>query len=180
MSQTITVKAFLKFGKERHIKDMFEKGSIFLNTVEYFRNIEDKELRGDKYEGTTKVINSLPGTFTIPELEGEFKYQKIHLRQVYERVNGNIYSLYTISSKGFPNPFDFKLYKRKTRFGTSCLLVKNNEEFLNRIKSELRKNKYSFESGFIEYYDKDKVSKDLTLFDKPLEFEYQKEFRFYV
>ena len=37
-----------------------------------------------------------------------------------------------------------------------------------------------FEHGIIDYYDKEKVSKTITLFEKPLEFEYQKEFRFYI
>lgn len=176
----ITIKAFLKFGKEKHIKDMYENGTIYINTIEYFRNIEDEELRGDKFEGASRVINSLPGIFTIPGLEGEFKYEKMHLMGVYEKVHGNIYSLYAISSKGFNNPLDFKIDLRNTRFGTSCLLIKNNELFFKLIKDELKKNNYSFDTGFVEYYDKDNESKDLTLFDKPLEFEYQKEFRFYV
>ncbi len=40
---------FLKIGQEEHIKDLYENGTIYLNTIEYFRKIEDEELRGNKY-----------------------------------------------------------------------------------------------------------------------------------
>ena len=106
--------------------------------------------------------------------------EKIHIKKAYEEVLGNIYSLYCISSKGFPNPLDFKMDEKNLRLGTHCLIVKDNDYFFEKIKSGLKKKGYEFRHGFVEYYDKDKVSKKLTLFDKPMEFEYQKEFRFYV
>lgn len=177
---TYTIKMFIKIGAEEHIKDLYENGTIYINTIEYFKKIEDKELRGDKYEGASEIINSLPGTFRIPGIDRDFKYEKIHIKKAYDEVVGNIYSLYCISSKGFPNPLDFKMDEKNFRFGTHCLIIKDNKYFFEKIKSELKKNGYEFRHGFVEYYDKDKVSKKLTLFDKPLEFEYQKEFRFYV
>jgi len=178
---TYTIKMFLKIGKEEHIKDLYKNGTIYINPIEYFRNIEDEELRGDKYEGASKIINSLPGTFRIPGVDRDFKYEKIHLRETYETILGNIYSLYCISSKGFPDPLDFRLDEKNLKFGTHCLMIKDNRFFFEKIKSELTKQGYEFHHGFVEYYDKDKISyKKLTLFDKPKEFEYQKEFRFFV
>jgi hypothetical protein len=175
------IKLFLKIGKEEHIKDLYENGTIYINTVDYFRNFEDGELRGDKYEGASEIINSLPGTFKIPGIDTEIKYQKVHLKKSYDTVLGNIYSLYCISSKGFPNPLDFRLDEKNLRFGSHCLLIKDNQYFFDKIKSELKNNGYDFRHGFVDYYDKYSVSnKKLTLFDKPKEFEYQKEFRFYV
>jgi hypothetical protein len=171
---------FIKIGAKEHIQDLYENGTIYINTIEYFRNVEDKEFRGDKYEGASEIINSLPGTYRIPGVDRDFRYEKIHLKKAYDEVLGNIYSLYCISSKGFPNPLEFRLDERNLRFGKHCLLIKDNQYFFDRINSELRKNNYEFRHGFVEYYDKDKVSKKLTLFDKPMEFEYQKEFRFYV
>ncbi len=32
----------------------------------------------------------------------------------------------------------------------------------------------------MEYYDKNKINERITIFQKPTEFEYQKEFRFYL
>ena len=44
-----TIKLFLKLGSEKNILDLFENGTIYMNTIEYFRKVEDEELRGDKY-----------------------------------------------------------------------------------------------------------------------------------
>ena len=151
-----------------------------MNTIEYFRKVEDEELRGDKYEGVSRVINSLPGTFKIPGIDREFNYAKVHLKESYKEVLGNIYSLYAISSKGFPNPLDFEFDKRNLRFGTHGVLIKNLPLFFYKIESELKKNNLKFSHGFVDYYDKEEVSREITLFEKPLEFEHQKEFRFYV
>ncbi|WP_146193468.1 hypothetical protein [Flavobacterium sediminis] len=151
-----------------------------MNTIEYFRKVEDEELRGDRYEGVSRVINSLPGTFKIPGIDREFNYVKVHLRESHKEVLGNIYSLYAISSKGFPNPLDFEFDKRNLRFGTHGVMIKDLPFFFNKIENELKKNNLKFIHGFVDYYDKEEVSREITLFEKPLEFEYQKEFRFYI
>ncbi len=175
-----TIKVFFKLGSEENILDLLENGTIYMNTIEYFRKVEDSELRGDKYEGVSRIINSLPGTFKIPGIEREFNYIKMHLRESHKEVIGNIYSLYAISSKGFPNPLEFEFDKRNLRFGTHCLVIKNLPLFFKKIEKELKKNNYKFYHNFVDYYDKDEVNRKITLFEKPLEFEYQKEFRFYV
>lgn len=104
----------------------------------------------------------------------------MHLREAHKEVIGNIYSLYAISSKGFSNPLDFEFDKRNLRFGTHCLMIKDLPYFFKKIKKELIKNNYKFNYDFVDYYDKEEVNREITLFEKPLEFEYQKEFRFYV
>ena len=175
-----TIKLFLKLGSEENVLDLFNNGTIYMNTIEYFRKVEDEELRGDKYEGVSRVINSLPGTFRIPGIDREFSYIKVHLKESYKEVLGNIYSLYAISSKGFPNPLDFKFDERNLRFGTHGVMIKDLPLFFNKIENELKKNNLKFSHGFVDYYDKEEVCREITLFEKPLEFEYQKEFRFYV
>lgn len=178
---THTIKMFLKLGSLKSITDLYENGTIYINTIEFFKKIEDNELRGDSYEGASEIINSLPGTFRIPGFERDFKYEKIHLKKTFDQVLGNIYSLYCISSNGFPNPLDFQMDEKNLRFGTHCLMIKDNQYFFDKVQTELKNNGFDFRHGFVNYYDKDKISnKNLTLFDKPKEFEYQKEFRFYV
>lgn len=178
MNHTITM--FLKFGEEERIRDLYENGTIYMNTLEYFRKLEDQELRGDNREGDVKVVNSLPGTIKIPDIEREFNYQKVHYRIKPEPLLGNIYSLYCISSHGFPNTVNIEIDKNNFRFGSHCLMIKDCRYFLDRMEKALNTLDQPFKHGFVKYYDKDEVSKDLTTFDKPLEFEYQKEFRFFV
>ena len=175
-----TIKMFLKFGSYDHMLDLYENGTIFLNTIEYFRKLEDQELRGDVYEGASKVINSLPGTFQIPNVDRKFHYIKIHLKESYETILGNLYCLYCISSFGIQNPKEFTIDERNTRFGSHCVMIKDNPNFLKSIERVLRNRGLKYYHGFVKYYDKEKVSKTLSLFEKPDEFEYQKEFRFYV
>lgn len=174
------IQTFLKFGSFENMIDLFENGTIYMNTIQYFREIEDKELRGDQYEGASKIINSLPGKFRVPNIDREFNYQKVHVLESFEEVLGNIYSLYCISSYGFPNPLDFELDQSNKRFGTHCVMIKDNQYFLDALESELIKQGLKFKHGLVNYYDKEMKNGNVTLFEKPLEFEYQKEFRFYV
>ena len=51
---------------------------------------------------------------------------------------------------------------------------------MDKMKIELKKTGRKFWYGFVKYFDKDTTSKDLDPFDKPSQFEYQKEFRFFV
>lgn len=175
-----TIKMFLKFGSFKDIKDLYENGTIYLNTIQHFRKHKDADLRGDKYEGASRVKNSLPGTFKIPGNDRTFNYQKIHIKEAFSEVLGNIYSLYCISSHGIPNLLEFKMDERIMEFGTHCLMIKDNAYFYETIQKQLKKEGYLFRHGFVKYYDKEKENMKLTLFHKPLEFEYQKEFRFYV
>lgn len=170
---------FIKFGSEKNMLDLYEKGTVFLNPIQYFRSMEDQELRGDKYEGISEIINSLPGTLKIPGIDREFKYEKLHLRKSYDQVLGNIYSLFSISERGYPDYRDFKIDEKVKRFGSHGLLI-DPKSFIDRMESKLNKLQLSHRHGWVDYYDKDNTSKKLSLFEKPLEFEYQKEFRFYV
>ncbi|NOQ26297.1 MAG: hypothetical protein GQ564_13110 [Bacteroidales bacterium] len=72
----IRIGMFLKLGSYENIRDLYENGTVYLNTIQYFRNLEDNELRGDNYEDSTRIVNSLPRTFAIPEIDKEFKKEK--------------------------------------------------------------------------------------------------------
>ncbi|RKE89428.1 hypothetical protein [Ichthyenterobacterium magnum] len=175
-----TIKIFLKFGQKEHIKDLFENGTIFLNSIEYFRKLEDNGLRGDRYEGISKLHNLPSGEFEIKSLNYKGKYISMQIRESYQEIIGNIYSLYAVSSFGFPNPLEFKIDDRNSEFGSHCLMIKNLPLFFQKIEQELNNLKLKFRHGFVKYYDASKFNGQITLFQKPMEYEYQKEFRFYV
>jgi hypothetical protein len=177
---THSIKMFLKFGQEEHINDLYYNGTIFMNAIQYFRKIEDGGLRGDRYEGISRIKNYPPGQFEIPSLNYKGNYLALQIREAYDTVLGNIFSLYCVSSHGWENPNDFKIDKKIKQFGSHCLVVKDNVKFLSLIEEKLKVLRVNFNHNFVTYYDKDKVDRKITLFEKPLEFEYQKEFRFYV
>lgn len=180
MEETHTIALFLRFGPKEHIEDLYQNGTVYMNSIQYFKDCKDDPLRGDMYEGISKIFNYPPGEFTIPELNHTGKYEALQTREYDPRLAGNIYSLYCVSSHGFPNPKDFKTHISNSGFGDYCLLVKNNPEFLRRIKHAIKEKGYRCQDGFIDYYDKNTYCGDVGIFKKPLDYEHQKEFRIYV
>lgn len=175
-----TITMFLKFGSEENINDLYRNGTIYMNAIQRFREIEDGELRGDKYEGVSSIKNYPAGHFEIPSIGFKGQYIALYLRESYKQVLGNVYSLYCISSHGWKMPEDFKIEPKIRQFGSHCLMIKDNPTFLARVESKLNELGFSFTHGFVNYYNKDKVNRTISLFEKPSEFEYQKEFRIYV
>lgn len=180
MPKSHIIKMFLKFGSEENITDLFDDGTIYLNTLQYFRTIEDAELRGDKYEGISQIKNYPPGDFEISAINFKGKYISLHLKNAFEEVRGNIYSLYCISSFAIPNPSEFSIDERVKGFGSYCLMVKDNQGFLDRIEKALQERNLKYRHGFVSYYDRYTINGAVTLFQKPKEFVYQNEFRIYV
>lgn len=171
---------FLKFGSEENIQDLYKHGTIYMNSREFFRRIEDKDLRGDSYEGVHKIKNYGKGSFHIPGINHTVNYQNLHLPQSFDEVWGNIYSLYCLDPRTVPEMFDFKMDERVSKFGSHCLLIKKPNEFISLVKTNARLMHYELFMDFVKYFDKHEFNGELTVFDKPKEFEYQKEFRFYI
>ena len=174
-----TILVFLRFGQEHHIMDLYENGTIYLNTVEYFRGLKDTGFRGDPYEGISRIINVSKGSFLIPSLNHTVDYQNLHAKSNDVYV-GNLYCLYAISSKTIPDPATYKMDSKNLDFGTHCLIIKQPGTFLQKVENALKKASYKFEDGFVEYYDMLKFSGKRSPFHKSLEYKHQNEFRFFV
>lgn len=163
--------------------DLIENGTIYFNTIEYFRKLEGQIARGDNYEGTIKITNyyeheKLKLTLTIPETgeKIELKPNKFHLREFLTELKGNLYSIYSIKSTDVMD-LDFKIDQRVKKFGTHFVIIKNVRKFLDLICEEIRKQDISYRAKTVNYYEKEKLNGEVTLFDKTTEYEYQKEFR---
>ena len=181
MSKSINSHAivmFLKIGSLENITDLYENGTVYMNTLDYFKKIKDASLRGDENEGAISIMNPKNATVRLSFMDRDIK--PINIKYGEYLKTGNLYSMYCISSRGFPKPVDFKFDKRNVKFGSHCLLIKQPGVFLEKIKSELDRKRFNYEDGFVEYYEEKEQLKDLTPFDKPKAFDYQKEFRFFV
>lgn len=181
MIDTQTIYLFIKFGQKEHIEDLYNNGVIYMNPIQSFTTIEDNELRGDRYEGVRRIKNyPKGGQYKIPSMGIEGNYISFQVRESYEELIGNIYSLYCVSTLGWNDSIEFKIDEKNKRLGSHCLFVKDNAKFLSLIEDKLMEQNLKYSHGFVKYYDKDKVSRKIGLFEKPNEFEYQKEFRIYV
>ncbi len=170
----------MKFGSHENMLDLLEKGAVYINTLQYFTKLEDSELRGDKFEGATRIVNSLPGTFRIPGIDKDIKFEKVQYTESYEYTLDNVYSLYSITNEHVAEFQKFKIDEKNKRFGTHCVLIKDPDYFLKSLTQTLEKQGRKYYCDFVEYFDREKVSKELNPFEKPLEFAYQEEFRVHV
>jgi hypothetical protein len=171
---------FLKFGSEENIKDLFMNGTIYMNSREYFRKMEDRQLRGDSYEGVYEIRNYGPGEAYVPSLDLRFPYRNIHVPFSFKEVWGNIYCLYSITPETVPELFDFKMDDRISGFGTHCLIIKDPDRFIVDMSTKFRFLNYRYYFGLVDYYNAHAFNGKPSVFSKPDIFSYQKEFRFYV
>lgn len=180
MTDSDYIFAFVKFGSEVDMLDLVDNGTIYMNPINKFRTIEDNSLRGDSYEGVQKIWNLAAGQFEIPKINLKGNYLRMHLRESYENILGNIYCLYSINSSGFEKTTDFCIDERVKKFGSHFVIINNIQEFRSRITNALKLLGDPFYCDFVQYYDKNQINGQITILQKPSEFEYQREYRFYV
>ena len=70
--------------------------------------------------------------------------------------------------------------ERVTNFGSHAVIIKSLPEFFKRIETSLKITGHEYHHRFVDYYDKNKINEKITIFQKPNEFEYQREYRFYL
>lgn len=185
MSQQFKIHLFLKFGEEKHIRALYERGEIYMNPLAHFRKLEQKE-RGDPYEGVSFIQNvegeeirefriEPPGIKPI-----NLNPTRFQLKGYPDSPVGNAFCLYMISSRDFQEHTTHTISSRIREFGDSCLLIKDNEFFYREIKKALHRNGYRFAEGPVDYMDFTKGELDIDPFKKHINFSHQNEFRFVI
>jgi hypothetical protein len=169
---------FIRIGSQKHIYDLYENGTVYMNPITRFKKIEDELLRGDPNEGAINLSDTKNGTFKIEGIDRDFNYTRLRYGEFLK--NGNLFCLYAISSNGFTSPNDFKFDEKNLEFGSHCLMIKQPGVFIKRVEHELKQLGYNYKHGFVKYYEEKEHYWNLTPFHKPKAYEYQKEFRFFV
>jgi hypothetical protein len=174
----------IKIGKRKNIEDAFNKGYLYFNTIECFREHESAEI-GDKnenidilYQGGDDgelTIDDFPLTqgnglinaiFDFPNEQKKYSATHIFCCSLLEISNINI------------EKRTFEIPDEMNEFGDCVILIHNVPVFFDRIKKAIQKfgaKKMYF--GKIEYVDFRKYSGDIGLFKKDLKYSHQKEFR---
>lgn len=178
---------FIKFGSEENIKSLYENGLIQLNTIDYFQNLEDNGVRGDKFEGTVHIKNfkntdelKLKITDTITGEKMNFKPNKLQLRHYDSSPKGNLYSLYSIKQSDFLNTDELIIDSKVKEFGTHALFIRNTKIFIDKFTAEITKLNMSYIAKPIEYYNHENINGEISLFQKIQEYKYQSEYRVVV
>lgn len=173
-----TILLFIKIGSEEYMRDLYENGTIYMNTLKYFRKVEDGGLRGDPYECASDVVDRDDATIRLSFMDEDIKPARISYSSRLDL--GNLYCLYCVSSNGLKSPSDFAFDTENLRFGSHCVIIKQPGLFIEKVSNELEKMDYYYRHGFVNYYKKEKVNHGLTPFHKSDKFDYQREFRFFV
>ena len=164
--------ALIKFGEYEHLCSLRDKGEIYMNTLPYFREIEDGELRGDPFDSVTEIIRGNKGHIALET------GQKIQLTDFVLRIgpdtpeNTNLFCMYTMRPKHGAYPINEKNFK----FGEYALVFFDSQELINRIGKSLRQLGISAKANIVEYVGNDHVG-EMGPFKKLEAFSYQSEWR---
>jgi hypothetical protein len=169
--------ALVKFGQKIHIQALLEKGQIYMNHVSEFIKIEDSKLRGDEYE----VLLLAKQVYNLEVLLhgrtiGTANTAKIFIKN--DLPVGNIYSMYALSQ--IPDLSLLKVDEKCKEFGDSCLIILNVAEFIKRIEKAISESGKNLMYSPVQYENMQTYIGEWSLFKKPLEYSYQKEFRLLV
>ncbi len=164
----------IKFGQEKHLLQIQEKGLLYMNNLPFFWGIEDHALRGDPFDSNSRIERGPKISLTLPDgnevfIEGSWTLgmppsepDKINLFCMY--------ALRPLIEGSFP------IDQKNLRFGEHALVLINANEFLRRIESTVKAQKIIGNAGLVEYVD-DSYKGELGPFRKIKKYSYQSEWR---
>lgn len=167
-----------KIGKRGHI-DEFLRGSLYMNTLEYFVRVEKDAARHDPREGQSvwmqadKVTLSLSvdGKMTpIPGLMGPLAFTGPGSLDV------NVFCMYGLRAKPTRNVID----PRNFEFGDTFAAIKDGNEFFGRALKAARRFNQQLEWHTVEYLDEHRHHGEVGIYRKSSKFSYQSEVRIAV
>lgn len=190
----------LKFGSEVNLKKL-QLGHLYMKNLQYYVDLEkttSDENVGDKYDGQmvlqdvevsmlTADTHQFLGQFSASNASVNLGYLKCpvfcmfmfdYRNHTSEKLDGDIlkvrYEFTPEQLKNLPN------------FGESVLIIKNGDEFINRIKARLLSKGIGYSRDFVSYYGCNnsehvkQIQKDnlRIAYWKRQKYEYQQEYRF--
>ena len=192
----------MKFGSEENLKKL-QAGQLYMKNLKYYVDLEkttDDEDVGDKYDGQmvlqdikinmyTVDTNKFIAQFNAPTASMDLGYLQCpvfcmfmfdYRNHVEEHLDGeNLTVKYQFTEEQL---------KKMPNFGDSVLIIKNGDEFVNRVKKGLLDAGYGFTRDYVQYYAFNnvehlkQVQKDNSriAFCKRNKYSYQQEYRFLV
>jgi hypothetical protein len=158
MKESKTGYCLLRITSEKYAHDLLKNGTVFCNTLNLFKEIEDGNVRGDKDEGITRMLNltknqiqrfevhlnnkSLPSINLHPEA--------FNLREREKEIYYNVYCMYAINLDNVIANKQLSVNGRIKEFGTHCIIFQNSPEFFNRLASELKRQGLKFQANMVK------------------------------
>jgi hypothetical protein len=173
--------ALFKFGKREHIDQFVHEGHIYMNSLNYFRTLEDDMLRADKHEGASYNLQADGAILQMEQSEKWVDVAKIKEQLVWSDGSKdvtNVFCMYAFresASKNFIDPRNFGLGD-----AFAMITAKDGDEFFRRINVAAKKENIVLEQELVEYVNKATYDGTMGVFRKFSNFAYQSEFRLSV
>lgn len=179
----------IRFGREEHMIDLFNNGTIYMNTLEYFRKVEETDInRADSYEGVSLTTDIKWMSITIPETEQQIQMSidgstDVTLKNpvLRQEIKGNAYCMYGITTEWMTTCC--RIDPRNADFGDgmpAMVVIHDISTFLVRVKAAIKRLDYFWMHGAVTYGSEIAHKQSLDVFWKPERFRYQWEFRIFV
>lgn len=172
-------------GTKEHIEALYEKGEIYINTIDFIRKCDDNEERADKDDSIKyrKYIDNAQiemFDFGTDSQTTGLKMSAENLVLKEDNINtGNIYCFSKIYSEdliGERNDIVFNTEK----FGDYSIVIHSPTKFLEKIFKELDRLGYkNYKANKIIYYNNEYSGK-VNFFKKHEKHKSQKEFRVFI
>lgn len=167
----------IKILPEKYLKDFLD-GNIYMNADSYFTNIEsDGFLRADTHEGADEAIQFKE--IAIENSEGEFVPIGGAISPMIYR-SGNAGGRNILCTYMFTDQPEFKFDTRNLGFGDKAVIIKDFDEFAQRVDLAVSNAGKRLLKGPVEYVNKCEYHGQMGPFRKFSEYSFQSEFRFVV
>lgn len=181
----VDVEVFIKFGEETHMNNLFEKGEVYMNPIDYFKYHTNPQI-GDIYENL-KYIWQIPKAnlklsannideIIIPDTNGHIL--------VNSDEKGNLYCLFSVKATEFIRnednntlELDLKIYKD---FGDCACIIYKPKTFFDLVEKKLNDEGHICNKKLVKYYDPYTHNGSLDIFWKRNKYSHQKEARVHV
>ncbi len=144
-----------------------------MNTLPYFREIEDIGLRGDPFDSVDEIQRGTKGHIVIADTEKKIQVTNFELRiGPDEPEKMNLYCMYALRAKRESYP----IHEKNFEFGSHALIIYNAQVFMDKIRVVLKKKNTKGVSNLVEYLG-DNHTGDVGPFKKLKRFAFQSEWR---
>ena len=171
------VLGLLRFAPKLYMED-FVRGTLFMNTLEYFANVEKSVPRRDPNEGASYITQAAGAVFSIKQ-RPEDPFMRVG--QIIGPIrsfspasrNVNVFCLYALRASVAKNLVD----RRNYAFGDTYAVLKDGDEFLRRVRAAAERAGHFVTWHPVTYIDDRTHTGPLNAFTKSKNFAYQSELR---
>ena len=169
----------IKFGKKQFMEKLLEKGEVYMQTLTYFRELENKmndsDGRGDAYEGIDAVLHV--DEITIDDIS--IKNPSPIQCKYSNNSDGLVFCTYGVFDDSLLNNH-LTISDEMKKMGDSAVVICDPMAFLNRCAAYTKNIKGKLMADSVTYYDENTGNYNMSPWLKRKKYEYQSEYRLFI